>query len=442
MDFDTFTDITRYIEDILRIIGFALMFRKFGKKWWYALIPVYSSYKFAETVDKEEDGIVWCISDLVANWFEIVFTVFDFFDKTNSLAGYITTMLMTIFGVIYYIYSYRIFVAVTREFGCKKIWALGWTFFTGIVAVIWGVSSKFKPKEEVFEGIDVSGKESNLQAETLNEGLTVNINKREAVSRFKKKIMLKDIHLNIEPGKMVLLLGGSGAGKTTFFNAITGYEKADATVTLNGVDIYNDFDKMKYEVGFVPQQELLRTTDTVIKTLEDSAKLRLPENISKQEREERIKEVMHMFGLTKIKDNVISKQSGGQKKRISIAMEYISNPSLFILDEPDSGLDGILAKELMSDLHKISREGKIVIVVTHTPDRVIDLFDEVIVLAKDSNRTGRLVFKGPVDEARKFFGVDTMEGIVKKINQPDEGGDGKADELIAKFWEVSHESAK
>ena len=127
------------------------------------------------------------------------------------------------------------------------------------------------------------------------------------------------------------------------------------------------------------------------------------------------------------------KLSGGQKKRLSISMEFISNPSLFILDEPDSGLDGVIAREIFTKLRAIADEGKIVIVITHTPDRVIDLFDKVIVLARDSGRVGRLAFYGSPQEAREFFGKDSMEGIVMSVNRKEEGGDGMADEYIERF---------
>lgn len=426
------------IFNILRLIGLALIFKKFKNKWWYSLIPVYNDYKLAQCADKEEDGFVWCITNLLSNVFLIVYYFYDELNLASGMLGFTISILIVIFGMVDLVYSYRVYESLAKVFNKGKLWAIVWVFFSGIASLIWGVSSKYNPRIKKEEDTQVSNEDSNIKTEFLSEGLTVDINKRIAYSRFKKKTMLRDIHLNIEPGKMVLLLGGSGAGKTTFFNAVTGYEKADATIMLNGVNVYSDFDKMKYEIGFVPQQELLRTTDTVIRTLEDSALLRLPKKVSADARRDRINEVMEKFGLINIKNNVISKQSGGQKKRISIAMEYISDPSLFILDEPDSGLDGILARELMSGLHDISREGKIVIVVTHTPDRVIEFFDEIIVLAKDNSRTGRLVFKGSIDDAKKFFEVDSMEGIVKKINRPDEGGDGMADEFIAKYWEVCH----
>jgi ABC-type multidrug transport system ATPase subunit len=219
---------------------------------------------------------------------------------------------------------------------------------------------------------------------------------------------------------------------------VNGYEKADASVTLNGKDMYRDYKRMLYEVGFVPQQELVRGKDTVEKTLLDTARLRLSKDIPKEERRKRVREVMEIFGLTPVKDNLVEKLSGGQKKRLSISMEILSNPSLFILDEPDSGLDGVMARELFEQLRRIADTGKIVMVITHTPDRVIDLFDDVIVLAKDSSRTGRLAFYGSVEEAREFFGKQTMEEIVKSINQKEEGGDGLADEYVLRYAEVQN----
>ena len=242
----------------------------------------------------------------------------------------------------------------------------------------------------------------------------------------------------IKPGHMVLLLGGSGAGKTTFLNAVNGYEKAKAEVVLNGRNMYKNYKEMQYDIGFVPQLDLMRGSDSVFRTLMDAASLRLPADFSRADRQARVEEVMTIFGLTPVRDNLVVKLSGGQRKRLSIAMEFISNPSLFILDEPDSGLDGVMSRELFQQLRQIADQGKIIIVITHTPDRVIDMFDDVIVLAKDSNRTGRLAFFGPIEEAREFFGKDKMEEIVKSVNRKEEGGEGRADEFVLKYAEVQH----
>ena len=219
---------------------------------------------------------------------------------------------------------------------------------------------------------------------------------------------------------------------------MNGYEPAKAEVTVNGRNMYKNYKEMQYDIGFVPQADLIRGCDTVYRTLMDTAMLRLPNSFSRPERQERVEEVMDIFGLTPVKGNLVSKLSGGQRKRLSIAMEFISNPTLFILDEPDSGLDGVMARELFLQLRKIADQGKIIIVITHTPDRVIDLFDDVIVLAKDAKRTGRLAWFGPIDEARAFFGKEKMEEIVKSVNREEEGGEGRADEFILKYAEVQH----
>ncbi len=235
---------------------------------------------------------------------------------------------------------------------------------------------------------------------------------------------------------MVLLLGGSGAGKTTFLNAITGYEKADAKITLGELDIYDDYEKIIYDVGFVPQQDLIRGNDTVWLTLADAATLRLPSDTPIKERFARVDSVLEQFGLTVVRNNLVDKLSGGQRKRVSIAMEYISDPTLFILDEPDSGLDGVVARSLFEKLRDIANDGKIVIVITHTPDRVADLFDDVIVLIKDSKRTGRIAFYGTVEESYKFFEKDSMEGILRVINPINVGGDGRGEEFVEKYADL------
>ena len=92
-----------------------------------------------------------------------------------------------------------------------------------------------------------------------------------------------------------------------------------------------------------------------------------------------------------------------------------------------------MARELMVQLRKIADQGRIVIVITHTPDRVIDLFDDVIVLARDKDRVGRLAFYGPIDEARAFFDRQEMEKIVMAVNAKNVGGEGRADEFIEKY---------
>ncbi|SEA01397.1 ABC-type multidrug transport system, ATPase component [Lachnospiraceae bacterium NK3A20] len=267
----------------------------------------------------------------------------------------------------------------------------------------------------------------------VNNRLVIHIEERAVRSLFRKKVLLSDINLSIDSGNMVLILGGSGVGKTTFINAVTGYEKAKATITQAGRDVYKDYKEMKYEIGFVPQQDLLRGNDNVRMTLVNAAQLRMPRGTSARERESRVDEVLDFLGLDTVRDELVEKLSGGQRKRLSIGVEFMADPQLFILDEPDSGLDGTMARALFGQLRKIADTQKIVMVITHTPDRVIDLFDKVIVLAKDEKQTGRLCFYGSIAEAKDFFQRESMEQIVRAINQKDEGGEGLADEFIEKY---------
>lgn len=273
--------------------------------------------------------------------------------------------------------------------------------------------------------------------ETSEHKLVIHIEERSVWNLFHKRLLLKDIDLTIRPGELVMVLGGSGAGKTTFFNAVMGYEKAQGTISKDGIDIYKNYDSMKYEIGFVPQQDWLRLEDTVEATLANAAEMKLPKDITDEEREKRVDGVLNELGLEREKESLVEKLSGGQRKRLSIAVEYIANPSLFFLDEPDSGLDGVMARHLMESLRDIASQEKTVLVITHSPDRVIDLFDKVIVLAKgNEDNIGHLTFYGSPREAQEFFEVDTMEEIILKINRTDEGGEGLADAYIAKYKEA------
>ena len=423
---------------ILLAAGLWGMFRKSGITPWYALIPCLREEKMGEAAGKENEGRVAAMIRGILILLMILSRVTGGGNAEGRLFGFleVTEILVSLVGIIY---SVRIGLGLIEVYGLKRRWILLWIIAGGVPAFLWGWMKKYQPlwtPEQMRS--EAANFFSGSKAAVLDQGLTVNLEERTATEFFRKKYLLRDIHMYIQPGHMVLLLGGSGAGKTTFLNAVNGYEKAKAEVVLNGRNMYTNYREMQYDIGFVPQLDLMRGSDSVYRTLMDAASLRLPKNFTRAQREARVEEVMDIFGLTPVKDNLVVKLSGGQRKRLSIAMEFIPNPSLFILDEPDSGLDGVMARELFQQLRRIADQGKIIIVITHTPDRVIDLFDDVIVLAKDTNRTGRLAFYGPIGEARSFFGKEKMEEIVKSINRTEEGGDGRADEFILKYAEVQH----
>ena len=426
----------RIITFVLVSIGYMNIFKKCDVNKYYAYIPFVREYYIGLCADRENEGRTYTIISM----FSVILHTLVTLIKPESRINIITSVLLLAIQIAMIIYITRIYLGLIQVFNRKKTWVLAFLLAEAIPALIWGFNPEFVPQKKVMSR-EKGAKESGIEVNAIDNGLTVNITKRTVVDFFKQRALLRDIHMTIPKGHMVLLLGGSGAGKTTYLNAVTGYEKANAEIKLDGRDVYKDYAGMKYDIGFVPQQDLMRGNDTVALTLTDAASLRLPSSVSIERKKERVNEVLEEFGLSAVRNSLVEKLSGGQRKRLSIAMEYISDPSLFILDEPDSGLDGVVARGLFEKLRAIADQGKIVIVITHTPDRVLDLFDDVIVLAKDSSRCGRLAWYGPVSEAQKFFGKDNMEGILLSINQVDEGGEGKADEFVEKYAELCGKEA-
>ena len=439
------TDVLGVVLALLYLAGLWKLLEKSGVKGWWALIPGARDYQLARCAGREPEGRVYSVTGVVQIVIELLFVLAGSSKAASveEIANQVLVLTVLLIAVIFvrWVYMLRVFAGLLNVYNLRKrwLWLVPLSYTRWLPMLLWGFGKKYQPDWKLEDiKAELARLATHGSATVMDEGLTVNLEERSATEFFQKKVLLRDIHMSIPQGHMVLLLGGSGAGKTTYLNAINGYEKAKAEVMLNGSNMYTQYKKMQYEVGFVPQSEMMRGKDTVLNTLLDAAKLRLPRDVSAKQRRERVDEVMEIFGLKPVQHNLVEKLSGGQKKRLSISMEFISNPSLFILDEPDSGLDGVMARELFIQLRKIADTGKIVIVITHTPDRVIDLFDDVIVLAKDSGRTGRLAFYGSIGQAREFFQRDRMEQIVKSVNRKEEGGDGLADEFVMKYAEVQY----
>lgn len=246
---------------------------------------------------------------------------------------------------------------------------------------------------------------------------TVKIKKLMGLKRTDLKL-LDDISLTINPGDLVALLGGSGAGKTTLLNCLSCYEaEFDGTVLLNGVDLKENYDDMKSLIGYVPQQDIVQDRLSLWDMLESTAERRLPEEWTKERIRERVKEVIEMVGLTAHTEKLVKELSGGQRKRASIAVDLIPNPPICFLDEPTSGQDPEVERQLMHQLRKIATEnGKTIIAVTHTLQS-IDLFDKVIFLGARQGKGGTLCFFGSCDEARKFFGITDLVDAYEKISE-------------------------
>ena len=248
---------------------------------------------------------------------------------------------------------------------------------------------------------------------TFNNGISVNASHIVKTVDKGRKVICEDVSLKIEPCELVAIIGGSGAGKSTIMNCISGYNKpTSGEVRVNGVELYSNFEALKNIIGYVPQKDIVYENLTVYDMLDYTAKLRLPKDTSAQERNEIIMKVIDTVELTQRKDTLIKKLSGGQKKRASIAVELISDPNLFFLDEPASGLDPGTERNLMRTLKSMTVKGKTVIFVTHSTLN-LHMCDKIVFMGTG----GKLCFCGGYKEAQEFFGVTDMVDVYNLISE-------------------------
>ena len=232
----------------------------------------------------------------------------------------------------------------------------------------------------------------------------------------KNVTLLDNISLSIPPRKFVAVVGGSGAGKTMLINALSGLRPAsDGQVLYNGIDYYRNLTAFSGQIGYVPQDDIVHRDLTVGRALYYAAKMRLPGDFTAEQIAQRINEVLEDVELTARRGLLIKKLSGGQRKRVSIALELLSNPSLFFLDEPTSGLDPGLDRKMMFLLRRLADKGHTVILVTHATNN-INTCDYVCFLAQG----GRLAYFGPPDKARDYFGKSDFAEIYGALEPTDE----------------------
>ncbi len=209
-------------------------------------------------------------------------------------------------------------------------------------------------------------------------------------------------HVTFPVGEKCLLgvVGPSGAGKSTLLNALTGLRPADeGTVLYDGRDLYHDYAELRQRIGLVPQDDILHAQLTVGRALGYAAELRFPQDTAKSERRERVAEVVRELGLEQRAGQPIHSLSGGQRKRVSVALELLTKPSLLFLDEPTSGLDPGMDRSVMHMLRGLADDGRTVIVVTHSV-LSLDVCDRLLVLAPG----GKIAYYGPPEDALAFFG--------------------------------------
>jgi ABC-type multidrug transport system ATPase subunit len=214
------------------------------------------------------------------------------------------------------------------------------------------------------------------------------------------KVLLDHMSFPLRERCLLGVIGPSGAGKSTLLGALTGAAPAtEGEVLYDGRDLYKSYAELRHRIGLVPQENILHTQLTVRHALEYAAKLRFPRDTSKQERKRRIDEVLAELSLTAHADTRTSALSGGQQKRVNVALELLTKPSLLFLDEPTSGLDPGLDKSVMGQMAKLAHDGRTVIVVTHSVAN-LNLCDRLLVLVPG----GKVAFFGPPADGLRHFG--------------------------------------
>ncbi|MEM8828349.1 MAG: ATP-binding cassette domain-containing protein [Cyanobacteria bacterium P01_G01_bin.19] len=237
--------------------------------------------------------------------------------------------------------------------------------------------------------------------ELTNANNQIRLDAHELTFRVKDKkgetfTILNDVYLVLEPGQLVAFVGGSGAGKSTLMKALLGIAPiSSGNVYLNGDNLRKNWPIYRSQVGYVPQDDIIHRELTVEEVLRSACQLRLPPdtNIS-----EVITNTLEQIKLSHVRNTLVSRLSGGQRKRVSIGVELLADPKLFFLDEPTSGLDPGLDKEMMQLLREQADRGRTIALVTHATDN-IGICDRIAFMGLG----GSLCFYGPPAEALPFF---------------------------------------
>jgi len=225
--------------------------------------------------------------------------------------------------------------------------------------------------------------------------------------------LLENVSLVIQPGEMVAIMGPSGAGKSTLLSVLNGQvTPAAGRIVIGGLDLHEHFELFRGRIGYVPQDDILHADLTVWQALWYAARLRLPKDMADEEIARRIRQVLAQLGLegtenTRVGDQRKRGVSGGQRKRVNLAMELLTDPPILVLDEPTSGLSSTDTISVLELLRSLADAGKTILVTIHQPSlEAYQKFDAVAVIARDAStrQVGRLAWFGRAwPDAVNFF---------------------------------------
>ncbi|HYM14559.1 MAG TPA: ATP-binding cassette domain-containing protein [Dehalococcoidia bacterium] len=249
----------------------------------------------------------------------------------------------------------------------------------------------------------------------LDDDLRVGLEARGVRVIVGGKILLHDVSFAVSPAQRLAIAGPSGAGKSTLLDALVGLRAPQrGRIAINGIDLYQYPAAVQPLFGYTPQQNIVHRHLTVERALLYSARLRLPRDVSPIEAANRVAQVLQELELSESRGLEISRMSGGELKRVSIATELIANPGLLVLDEPTSALDPGLTSRLMDVVNALASAGRTIILATHDVETLRSC-DMLIFLTSD----GRLAFRGTPEEALTYFRVRDLANVYRRVETED-----------------------
>lgn len=219
--------------------------------------------------------------------------------------------------------------------------------------------------------------------------------------------ILNDLSFTVPPRKVLAIVGPSGSGKSTTLTMLSGIRgPSGGSVTIGGRDLQQEYENLRFSIGMVPQQDLVPAQLNVREAIDFAARLRFSRDVSVLDRSERVNQVIADLGLSERSDLRIDRLSGGQRKRVSVALEMLTKPPVLYLDEPTSGLDPGLDQQVMTLLRELADSGRTVVVVTHAVENLY-LADLLMVLAPG----GHIAYFGPPGDAPGYFNASDMPSV-------------------------------
>ena len=260
----------------------------------------------------------------------------------------------------------------------------------------------------------------DCKAKDLSDELAISAIGIEKVypNQKKGKKALHKMDISVPSRSLLAIMGPSGCGKSTLLKSLNGESPpTKGRVLIFNQDLITNYEYLKTQIGYVPQDDIVHKQLTVEQSLFFAAKLRIA-NISKADIKVKIDQILSELNISHIKKNLISDISGGQRKRVSIAIELLTDPMLLFLDEPTSPLDPQTIEDFLNILKKLSENGTTVIMVTHKPED-LDYMDEVIFMA--DNNGGKIVYYGDSTKYKDYFNVNNAVSVFSQIS----GGNSK-----------------